>query len=39
MNEEVIEWPDISKMSEKEVREELLEARQRFEVMEKNFSK
>ena len=34
-----MEWPDMTKMSEAEVRQELTEARERFEVLERDLSK
>ena len=33
------EWPDITKMTDEEVRQELLEQRKRYEVMEKDLFK
>ena len=37
--EDDFEWPDISKMSDEEVRQELLEQRKRYEVMERDLFK
>ena len=33
------QWPDIASMTESEVRKELAEARERFEVVEKDLQK
>lgn len=37
--EDDFKWPDMDKMTDAEVRQELAEARQRFDVLEKDLQK
>ena len=34
-----MEWPDIENMSEQQIKQELLDARKRFEVVERDLTK